>query len=84
MDRIALLDDVTVAHHDNVVGDATHTCEVVADEQCAGAAVDPTADFGEYAPAMAGVKGGGWLIGNDKFGLGDERRGDECPLAQTA
>ena len=84
MGRVALLNNVTVTHYYDSIGNTAHACEIVADKQRAGAAVDPTADLSKYAPAVAGVKSGGWFVGDDESGFSDERRGDECPLAQTA
>ena len=81
----ARLDDVALAHHDDVVGQVGDDAHVVGDEQ--DGAVEPVAEAAQQLQDLGlhgDVEGGRRLVGDEELRVARDRLGDHRALALAA
>ena len=77
-------DDLTLVHHDNVLGALSGKAQIVGDEQHGGAQrVGEHVQVVEDALLHGHVEGGGRLVGDQQIGAAGQADGDERALAHT-
>src|SRR2546423_1648258 len=83
--RRRLLAYFAVAHHDHVVGDLAHQCQIVRDEEHRHlVALLQAGDEVHDLALHSDVEGGGRLIGDQQLRLAGDRRGDHHTLLLAA
>ena len=83
--RLARLDDLSLPHHDHVVGDAPDDVEVMGDEQHRHAELGlQVLEQLEDLRLHGDVERGRRLVGDQEIGTVGERHGDHHPLALAA